>query len=296
MSKTLRTSIWNPIRKKTQSKSISIKKVGSEEKAREFLDNWKKEMKEEFKKAKENKAEDTEIEEDTDNIIVEDKNVDLDVELDDKIDINIHWTPFFLDVTPLKTGSTLVIFGASKSYKTTQLKQILNKYYNDDKKIMKILMAENIHAEIYDDLLKDVIRIDGWRSKLIKIVHRVNKKTANKYPTLFILDDIITEKNDKNILKMFLTLRNAKISTIMLLQSTTLLHPNSRFNSNFFIFKRWNNQQAIKKVLENFLNGYDPFFGKRLDDQIRIYKKITKDGFIMLDNINDIITFHKNIR
>ena len=296
MSKTLRTSIWNPITKKTQSKSISIKKAGGEDEARDFLNNWKKEMKEEFKKAKENKAGEEPESQTEGTAIEEDKNINLDVELDDKINVNIHWTPFHLDVTPLKTGSTLVIFGASKSYKTTQLKQILNKYYNDEKNIMKILMAENIHAEIYDDLLKDVIRIDGWRSKLIKIVHRINKKTANKYPTLFILDDIITEKNDKNILKMFLTLRNAKISTIMLLQSTTLLHPNSRFNSNFFIFKRWNNQQAIKKVLENFLNGYDPFFGKKQDDQIRIYKKITKDGFIMLDNINDIITFHKNQR
>ena len=83
-------------------------------------------------------------------------------------------------------------------------------------------------------------------------------------------------------------MRNAKISTIILLQSIKLLSKSGRFNGNNFIFRHMNNSESVEEVLKLFLSGYGPFYKISTEDKIKLYKQITSDySFIYLDALND---------
>ena len=206
----------------------------------------------------------------------------------------LKYSPFKLEVDPNETGSTITIFGSSKSYKTTLLKRILKRYYAGDD-LITVLSAFNIHSPIYKDLPSNIIKTDSYSSTLVKAMHRINKKTDNKYPFIVVLDDIIDEKNDKNLENLFLTLRNAKISTIILLQHVTLMKSTSRANSNIFIFRKFNSPKVIQNyVMEQFLGGFYPFTDLKMKDKVNLYMKITNEhDFFVLDPLNNKLTLHQ---
>ena len=202
-------------------------------------------------------------------------------------------TKFELKIPPLsETGASTVLFGASKSGKTTLMKSIIKKFY-DNNDCITILIADNSHSNIYHDIGKKIIKTDKFDNELIKGLHRIQKKTNNKCHFCIVLDDMILDKNDPDLLRLILTLRNSKISTLCLLQSPTLLSKNARFNGNNFIFKRTNNAENTTEILEKFLSGYPPFYGLSKADQVNMYRDLTKDyGFIYLDALNDTVTLH----
>ena len=209
----------------------------------------------------------------------------------------IDYTEFTLALPDLsETGHTLVLFGASKSGKTTLLKKILKNPEIADDENIKILISPNIHARIYQDIDKKIIRMSRWDDRLVRALHKIQKKTKNKFQFTVIVDDCITEKNSKKIMELFLTLRNSKISTIMLLQSTTLLNRNSRFNTNNLIFLKNNNDEANDQNMRFFLGSYQPFKKlKRMEDKIQLYREITNNyGFVYLNALDGEMSFHRN--
>lgn len=203
-------------------------------------------------------------------------------------------TKFKLNIEPLKeTGCSTVIFGSSKSGKTTQLKQILKKHY-DNNNCITILIADSVHANVYRDLSKKIIKTDKFDRELIQGLHKIQKKTDNKYHFVIVLDDMILDKNDPELLRLILTLRNSKISTVCLLQSPTLLSKNARFNGNNFIFRRTNNAENTEQILDMFLGGFPPFYGLSKAEQVKLYRDLTTDyGYIYLDALNDTVTVHR---
>ncbi|WP_440233778.1 hypothetical protein, partial [Escherichia coli] len=50
-------------------------------------------------------------------------------------------------------------------------------------------------------------------------MYKINKDTKNHYPFLAILDDVVTAKFDKTLLKSFTIYRNSGITTIMSVQN-----------------------------------------------------------------------------
>ena len=208
----------------------------------------------------------------------------------------IQYTPFKLNLSDMKeTGSTTVIYGASKSGKTYLLKQILKKYYSSNN-VITVMFADNVHANIYRDIDKKIIKTSKFCPQLVKDIHKIQKKTNNKYTWLIILDDMVLEKSDPQLLKLFLTYRNSKISLIINLQSLSLLSKSARFNGNNFIFKKCNSQQYIDDVMRYFVGGYGVFSGKHITEQTKLFQEITKDyGFVYLDALNDEISYHKNV-
>lgn len=208
----------------------------------------------------------------------------------------IDYTEFNLSLPNLdETGHTLVLFGASKSGKTTLLLNILKFPEIDDADNIVILISPNVHAQIYKNLDKKIIKMSVWNDAIVRALHRIQKKTKNKYRFTIVIDDCITEKNSKKIMELFLTLRNSKVSTIMLLQSTTLLNRNSRFNVNNLCFLKNNNDEANEQNQKFFLGSYKPFKDlKRMEDKIRLYREITNNyGMVYLNALDGELTFHK---
>lgn len=205
---------------------------------------------------------------------------------------SFKFTPFKLDVDPLVNGNSICIIGASQSGKSTLMKYIIDTYYTS-KKLLCFVFAENIHIPLYEKIRKTCIHSDKYRPRLIKAMHKIQKASKNIYPALFVLDDIVTEKRDKTISKLFLTLRNCKISSMALYQNPMLCDKTNRTNINIYLFKSFGSNESIEQILE-YIKGYKPFYGLPLIEQINLYKLITNDrrNFIMLNTLNDTLTFH----
>lgn len=200
---------------------------------------------------------------------------------------------FDLKVSPLKGGNSLVIYGSSRSGKTTQLMKIIKKHYNS-KKLLTILMSPSIQAKIYKKLPKTTIKIPEFQEELVTAIWKINRKTENNYPTVFIMDDCLV-KNSNVLLNMLLVMRNSLISSVLLLQDCRLLSRAGRNNINFFIFRSFRNLECIEDLIRVYLNGHEPFFSlPTMRDKIMKYKEITKDHFIFLDNLEDKIFIVKD--
>ena len=304
----VRLNYWSKKDKKQKSLQTNLNKHESIEKAKEFLKAKRDKAleKEEFLKEKLDKAleippENTEqaeiITQANDNTDCETNNfmnetVDMTPELNSII-ANLKYSPFKLEVDPDVTGSSITIFGSSKSYKTTILKRILRKYYSTD--TLTLLCAQNIHAPIYSDLPKEIIKTDDYYPTAVMAMYRVNKRLNNKYPFVVVLDDIVDKKSDKDLEKLYLTLRNAKISVITLLQNVQLLKSTARGNSNIVIFRKFNQAKAIENyVMKEYLANFYQFRDLRMCDKINLYMQLTNaHNFFVLDVINNSLTLHR---
>ena len=303
----VRLNYWSKLEKKQKSLQTNLNKHESREKAKQFLiekrdSNFEKEAKIMYADKKEEitpenpeqqdiiTLEPDKKEEETTNFMNE--TVDMTPELNNII-ANLKYSPFKLEVNPNETGSSITIFGSSKSYKTTILKRILKKYYTKD--TLTLLCAQNVHAKIYDDLPKEINKTDDYYPATVMAMYKVNKKLNNKYPFVVVLDDIVDKKSDKDLEKLYLTLRNAKISVITLLQNVQLLKATARGNSNIVIFRKFNQAKAIEDyVMKEYLANFYPFRDLRMADKINLYMQLTnKHNFFVLDVINNTLTLHR---
>lgn len=222
--------------------------------------------------------------------------IDIPVESNNKIDDiirNLKFSPVDLQMNLKETGISVVVYGSSKSYKTTFIKRVIREYFGKD--VITLLCATNIHADIYNDLPGDVIKIDNYSPELVTSMHKINKKTKNKYSFVVILDDVIDQKSEKNLQKMFCTLRNAKISIVILLQHVTMLGSSCRGNANIVVFRKFNQPSVIENhVMKQYLAGYPPFsLLPNMQDKVNMYMKITnKHDFFVLDVLNNRLTIH----
>jgi cobalamin biosynthesis protein CobT len=293
----LKISYYNKRLKKNVFKSTTIKKWGGDQdKAQEFLNDWKKEQQDKMNNEPEPEKEDNEEPNNNNN-----NNNNEDEENDDvsAVDhIHLNKTKFNLDVPPVdEDACSNVIYGSSKSGKTTQILEILKKYYNDKKYII-IFMSSNIHKPIYKKLDKSVIKLDRWDDQFIKDVHKIQKKTNNKYRFVFASDDIVDNKNSEQLKKLILTYRNAMMSSIVCLQDTKILSRGNRNNVNNFIFRKYNSGEGQEDAVKFFVGSFKPFHGLRLEDQKLLYKKATaiipdkEYNFIYINALEDTISFH----
>ena len=127
-----------------------------------------------------------------------------------------------------ESAKTTRILGASFSGKTTLLINELNKL--DPKSYDKIILfTESINSTPLKDLNPKLnIQIFSiFVSTIIKLLKDINDSTSNRFKFLVILDDVIELKN-KTFSKLILTMRNANISTIVLLQHVKLITPATR--------------------------------------------------------------------
>lgn len=187
---------------------------------------------------------------------------------------------FDVEIPEQKTGGcSFAIVASTRAGKTTLMKHIIDEYF---KKHLTILMSNSIHAEIYKEI-DGVVKSPVFSPKIIKEAYEINRKCDNHYPFLYILDDIVTAKFDKELLKLFTIYRNSGLSCIMNVQSPMLLNTASRGNINFVILGKLNSDEMIEKVIRMYL--MTSLEGK-MPEKILMYKKLTdKHHFIFVNNI-----------
>lgn len=183
-----------------------------------------------------------------------------------------------VEFPPQKTGGvSFALIGSTRSGKTTLLKYILEKYFE---KFITILMSNSIHAPIYKEI-DDCVKSPVYSPRIIKEGYEINRKTNNHYPFLYVLDDVVDKKNDKELLKLLTIYRNSGLSTIISVQSPILLNTASRGNVNFVLLGKMNSDENIERVVRMYLMSY---LSGRIDEKIREYKQLTEGHHWFLIN------------
>ena len=189
-----------------------------------------------------------------------------------------------LEIPEQKTGGcSFALIGSTRSGKTTMLKYILEEYFD---RHLVILMSNSIHAPIYKDI-DDVVKCPVYSARLIKEGYEINRKTNNHYPFLFVLDDVVDKKFDKELLKLLTIYRNSGLSTIITAQSLKILNTASRGNVNFVLLGKLNSDEAIEQVVRAYLMSYLP--GK-VEEKVKMYKQMTEGHhFFVINNLEGTV-------
>jgi hypothetical protein len=193
-----------------------------------------------------------------------------------------------LEFPPQKTGGVSIgLIGSTRSGKTTLLKHLIKKYFDEH---IPILMSNSIHAPIYKEI-EDCVQSPIYSPCIIKEGYEINRKCDNHYPFLFILDDVVDKKFDKELLKLFTIYRNSGLSAIVSVQSPILLNSASRGNINFVMLGRLNSDESIEKVVRMYLMSY---LDGKMDEKVRAYKRLTEGHhFILVNNIEGEVSRFK---
>jgi len=185
---------------------------------------------------------------------------------------------------PTNGGTSWALIGASRSGKTTMLKHIYKKYFQSH---ITIMFSQNLHADIYKDLGDKVLVSDEYYPELLQEAHHINAETGNKFPFLFINDDMVSLKlkNDMEITRLLTLYRNAGMSSIQSFQGRVLMNAVGRGQINYIaIFK----QQTAKEwfnIIKEYLEGWLPE-GLTMNEKIRWCMKATEHfQCIFIDNI-----------
>ena len=185
---------------------------------------------------------------------------------------------FEVELPEAKTGGcSFALLGSTRSGKTTLLKHIIKEYFD---KHITVLMSNSIHASIYDEI-KDCIKSPVYSPRVIKEAYEINKKTNNHYDFLYILDDVVDKKFDKELLKLLAIYRNSNLSAIISLQSPMMLNTATRSNINFVILMKLNSDESIEKIIRMYLMSY---LEGKMPEKVRLYKKLTEDHFFFVIN------------
>lgn len=193
-----------------------------------------------------------------------------------------HDKEFKLNIPDAETGGmTIALIGSTRSGKTTLLTHMLDKYFD---KYVGVLMTPSLHAPIYKDI-KCLSKSPEYVPAVIDEMFKINKGTKNHYPFLAVLDDVVTAKFDKTLLKSFTIYRNSGITTIMSVQNPILFNSTTRGNFNAVILGYLNSDEACEKVIRMFC--YTSIAGKNIEEKIHEYKRLTSDHYwLYIDHLS----------
>jgi hypothetical protein len=200
--------------------------------------------------------------------------------------------PFKLNIPDPETGGmTLALVGSTRSGKTTLLKHILDHEFEDH---LGVLMTPSLHAPIYSDV-KKLAKSPDYFPRVIDECYKLNKETKNHYPFLMVLDDVVTAKWDKTLMKSFTIYRNSCITTIMSVQNPIIFNSTTRGNFMAVLLGYLNSDEACEKVIRMFC--YTSIQGKNIEEKIHEYKRLTADHYwLYIDHLSgDLYRFRLNL-
>jgi hypothetical protein len=186
--------------------------------------------------------------------------------------------PFKLTLPDPETGGvTMALIGSTRSGKTTLLKHCILTLFEEH---LTVLMSPSLHAPVYKDIGKSLIKCPEYIPSVIDEAYKVNKATKNHYPFAMVLDDVVTAKFDKTLMKSFTIYRNSGITTIMSVQNPIILNSVTRGNFNFALLGYLNSSEAVERVVRMFCFHEIP--GKSIEEKIREYQRLTEDHHWLL--------------
>jgi hypothetical protein len=193
---------------------------------------------------------------------------------------------FERDAKKAMNACSFAIIGSSKSGKTTFLKYLLTKHFDDD---IKVFMTQSPQAEIYNSLKKDCAFSPAYIPDIIKTCYLINKHTKNHYPFCVIVDDVVGVKNDRQMTKLLALYRNSRMSACVVGQDAKMLNPTGRANVNNVCLFKQNTDNRIEDNIKDFLRTYFPK-SLTMDEKIELYRKLTEDhAFLYVNNLDNTI-------
>ena len=192
-----------------------------------------------------------------------------------------------LELPDASSGCSIVMYGSTRSGKTTMLNYLYKKHFTD---YLSILISNSLQNEAYKGLKKSCgVSSDLFHEELLKDAYKINHATKNHYKFLFIMDDVTDHRFSKEIVKLFSIYRNSRISTICNVQATTMMNKTARANINFVFLGRLNNDLEIEMVVKSYLTSFFPT-SMRMAEKITMYRQLTEDhNWIVIDQVgNDI--------
>jgi hypothetical protein len=191
-----------------------------------------------------------------------------------------------LEIPPDKFGCSIVLYGATRSGKTTILNYLYDKLFKD---YISVLMSNSLQSGSYKRLMKTCVTSDMFHQEILKYMYRINHELKNHYKFMCILDDITDHKFSSEIVKLFTIYRNSRISTIACVQATTMMNKTARANINFVMMGRLNNDLEIEMVIKSYLTSFFPT-SMKMAEKITLYRQLTDDHhWIIIDQVgNDI--------
>ena len=185
-----------------------------------------------------------------------------------------------------ESGISICMIASTRAGKTTLLDHILENYFQDH---ICVLFSNSLQSKAYDQIKKNCISSPLYHHQIIKDEYKINKETKNKFEFLNILDDVVDEKNDKELMKALTIYRNSRLSMIICAQSPIIMNSTGRGNINYVLLGRCNSDETIEKVIKKYCLSYFPSEFKMVD-KIKHYRQLVEDyHFLMIDNINDTI-------
>lgn len=198
------------------------------------------------------------------------------------------------------TGNTFVLFGASKSGKTTLMMKLYNKHfptYKPLKMMLTTLFAMNPQIPLYGTGVgaKYLIKcpyLNDNSSAYIDWQRRLNKMNDNKYTFLNMFDDFIGVRHESIVNNLILTYRNSNMSAIICLQYVNLLSKAARSNINNIFLMHMNTDESIDVVIKAYLGSI--IKRGRIDNPIQWYRDITADhNYIYINPLHSFIYISK---
>lgn len=200
-----------------------------------------------------------------------------------------------------KSGSSVLFLASSKAGKSTLMADTLRKLSNKlktetDEKPICVVMSNTLGLDkgLYKTLSNETI-FSEFSPELIQEASEIQKKTDRKYPIVVSLDDIIDQKNDMLIRKLFTTFRNLNMFSLMAIQSCSLFNKSNRGQVNHLFIGRLNNAEIATDAIEKFILGsynekQGTYIKGAVSDLVEWLNKETKDhNFIYINMLTNKI-------
>lgn len=191
--------------------------------------------------------------------------------------------------TDSNNGVTIGMVGSSGAGKSTIIKEVfLEDVFGirKDKDYIITIFTESPDSDAFKNLPKDV-KVDGHGldEEQINWAYRMNLMHGKMYNFMFILDDVLNLRYQKQLEKMFLIMRNTNITSVVSIQYPNLI-PRPIRTSVYYIFcLRFNQMEGVEMAVEYFLSSYIP--GKSKEEKCQIYASWAEHHrFYLIDNLN----------
>jgi len=180
------------------------------------------------------------------------------------------------EIHGIKTPFRMLIIGGSGAGKTQTLMNILHNFGNTFQNIF--IITKNKKEPLYE-YLEDKASKDGLQV-LEGITNAPNLDDLNKEEqTLIVMDDLVLEKNQKQLEEYFIRARKLNCSLIYISQSYYAVPRLIRQNLTYLVVKRLNTLRDLFRIMSEYSLGVEK------DELKKIYDKATdtKQNFLLVD-------------
>lgn len=194
-------------------------------------------------------------------------------------------------------GITFAFMGSSGCGKSTVIMkvfigQIFGKKATQarkDKEYIIQIFTQSAKSDAFKELPKDIM-VDpkGLDEDNINFCYHMNENYNKKYNFFVMLDDVLDVRYKDLVQRMFLTMRNTNISSLISIQYPKLIPVSIRTSVYFALFFFFNNDEATEQAVRGWLSAYLP--GKSIREKIYYYREwvLQNDGhnMFLMDNLN----------